>query len=65
MTHVDPERLEEIADLIGLDEFERIAVADLIREIGPPNALDTPERDLLFIRLGAIVNEKMEKWAIE
>lgn len=56
-------RLNAIADEIGLDEFERIVVADLIGRIGPPETPDSPERDQLYIQLGALIQEKVSRWS--
>jgi len=58
-------RLDEVAEMVGFDEFEKIAVADLIKRICPPDAPDSPERDRLIIELGALVAEKMERWAFQ
>ena len=58
-------RLDEIAEMVGFDEFEKIVVADLVKRIGPPDAPGSPERDRLFIELGALVAEKMERWAFQ
>lgn len=69
MTLPDHNRMEMVADMLGLDEFERIAVAEIMRKMSefPRDAaglvIHSRENEHLFIELGAVISAKTIKWA--
>lgn len=65
MSGVNPDRLEMVGDMLDLDEFERIAVADIFEELEqfPPGPSAANEH--LYMRLGAVVSDKITVWAEE